>query len=209
MATIRTLKRGRNMAPGRKRSDHAHEAILAATLAALQELGYNQMAVEGIASRAGVGKATIYRWWATKADLVIEAISHLVEDPPPLTGDSHADVRAMIDRMITVMAGPVGQVLPAVASELAENPAASKRLADFLGPVRAANQAVLLSAAGRGDLPHDIDTTAVLDTLAGAILFRRLMLRSLDADFAEQLTTFVLTGETPRASASGTDLAVG
>ena len=109
------------MAPGRKRSDHAHEAILAATLAALQELGYGtQMAVEGIASRAGVGEATIYRWWATdKADLVIEAISHLVEDPPPLTGDSHADVRAMIDRMITVMAGPVGQVLPAVASELA------------------------------------------------------------------------------------------
>jgi AcrR family transcriptional regulator len=197
------------MAPGRKRSDHAHEAILAATRATLQELGYNQMTVEGIASQAGVGKATIYRWWPTKAELVIEAISHLVEDPPPLTGHSHADVRAMIDRMIGVMAGPVGQVLPAIASELAENAAARKRLADLLGPVRAANQAVLLSAAGRGDLPHDIDTAAVLDTLAGAILFRRLMLRPLDADFAEQLTNFVLSGQRPRTSANGTDIAVG
>jgi AcrR family transcriptional regulator len=197
------------MPPGRKRSDQAHEAILSAMLATLQELGYNQTAVETVASRAGVGKATIYRWWPTKAELAIEAISHLIEAPPPLTGDSRTDVRAMIDKMIAVMAGPVGHVLPAVASELAENTAASRRLAELLGPVRAANSAVLLSVAGRGDLPHDIDTTAVLDTLAGAILFRRLMLRPLDASFAEQLTTFVLTGDTPRTSASTTDLAVG
>lgn len=197
------------MTPGRKRSHQAHEAILRATLATLQELGYHQTTVESIASRAGVGKATIYRWWPTKADLVIEAISHLIDSPPPLTGDSRVDIRAMIDTMIAVMAGPVGHVLPAVASELADNPAASKRLAELLGPVRAANSAVLLSAAGRGDLPHDIDTTAVLDTLAGAILFRRLMLRPLDAHFADQLTTFVLTGDTPRTDTRATNLAVG
>ena len=66
---------------GRPRSEEAHQAILAATLELLAEGGYSALTVEGVAARAGVGKATIYRRWASKLPLVIEA-SKQINRPP-------------------------------------------------------------------------------------------------------------------------------
>ena len=62
---------------GRPRSEEAHQAILDATLALLGEVGYSALTVEGVAQRAGVGKATIYRRWSSKLPLVVEAFGAL------------------------------------------------------------------------------------------------------------------------------------
>ena len=62
---------------GRPRSEEAHQAILDATLELLAEVGFSALTVEGVASRAGVGKATIYRRWASKLPLVVEAFGEL------------------------------------------------------------------------------------------------------------------------------------
>lgn len=185
--------------PGRRRSNHAHEAIMDATIAVLAETGYHRLAIEGVAARAGVGKATVYRWWPTKSRLVIEALSRrLLLPPTEPTGDSRRDVRAVIQRMAdTFGRSPLGDVLPALAVDLIHDPEASEQLRLMLGPRRAANAAIFYSAAGRGDLPHDVDVHLLLDIIAGTILYCCLMSNRPTTDLIDRLTDLVLHGQLP------------
>src|SRR5687768_18186494 len=95
---------------GRRRSERSHHAILAATRELLLERGYAAVTIEGIAARAGVGKQTIYRWWPSKAALVLE--SYLAGQdavPPPAEGKTaHDDIRALLGWLIAVLAQPIG-----------------------------------------------------------------------------------------------------
>lgn len=174
-STSHTAATARNDAakPGRR----AHEAIMDATIEILQEVGYSRLTVEGVAARARVGKTTVYRWWPSKTSLVIETLDRYL-DRPPLnpSGDARADIRALIQRIADTFAGPpLGEVLPALAVDLTRDPDAAEQFRQMLGPRRAANAAVFYHAAGRGDLPHDVDPHALLVILAGAILYRSLM----------------------------------
>src|SRR6266516_4512158 len=81
MTTMSDSRPGPAKGPGRPRSERAHEAILNATLDLLLEEGFTRMSIEAVASRAGVGKATIYRRWPSKADLVVEAVACMKEQP--------------------------------------------------------------------------------------------------------------------------------
>jgi AcrR family transcriptional regulator len=185
---------------GRHRSPHAHEAIMDATVAVLAEAGYHRLTIEGVAAHAHVAKTTVYRWWPTKSSLVIEALSRCLDLPPPEpTGDSRRDVRAVIQRIAdTFGRPPLGDVLPALAVGLAHDPEASDQLRLMLGPRRAANAAILYSAAGRGDLPHDLDAHLVLDIIAGTILYRCLMGDRPTTTLINHLTNLVLDGQLPR-----------
>jgi AcrR family transcriptional regulator len=87
---------------GRRRALQPHDAIVESTLALLQEVGYLRLTIESVVAHAGVGKATIYRWWSTKANEAIEAIGQRLRQPPPLTGDT--DIRAMV---LTLRTGTV------------------------------------------------------------------------------------------------------
>jgi len=79
--------------PGRPRSAEAHRAILDAAAALFIEEGFDAMSVEGVATRAAVGKATIYRRWPSKEDLVIDAIAQVfAEAPRPETGSVRDDL---------------------------------------------------------------------------------------------------------------------
>ena len=152
----------------RRRSERAHTAILEATVALLREDGYPKLRLDAVAARARVGKTTIYRWWPGKALLAIEALQTLV-DPPHVTfsGDSRTDVRALVTRVAEVWAEPpVGDTLLALAADTARDPEARARLVELLAPRRAADTAVLLSAAAR-DLPHDVDVPLLLDVVFG------------------------------------------
>jgi AcrR family transcriptional regulator len=180
---------------GRKRNEHAHEAILEATLATLREVGYQQLTMEGVAARAGVAKATIYRWWPQKSHLIIEAVGTQLTTPLQTQGNSEADIRAVIQRTIEFVGGVLGDVY---AADIAHDPTAGPQLEDLLGPYRAAHTAILLAAAARGDLPYTIDATAVLDVINGAVLFRKLMKRPLDDHFTDQLTALITSGQIPR-----------
>lgn len=189
--------------PGRRRSSHAHEAIMDATLEILQEVGYSRLTVEGVAARAGVGKTTVYRWWPSKASLVIETLDRYL-DLPPLdpSGDVRADLRALIQRIADTFAGaPLGEVLPALAVDLIRDPDAAEQFRRMIGPRRAANAAVLYHAAGRGELPHDIDPHALLDILAGTILYRTLIRSAPTPTLIDQLIGLVLDGRLPRSPA--------
>ena len=81
--------------PGRPRSERSHQAIVVATLELLAEQGFQQLTMEQVARRAGVGKATIYRRWPAKADLVKDAIRYFsAELPVPDTGTLAGDYAA-------------------------------------------------------------------------------------------------------------------
>src|SRR5260370_9387582 len=79
---------------GRRRSEASRKAILDATYELLKAIGFHQMSIEGVASRAGVGKATIYRWWSSKGVLPVEAFMQALAPSIAFreTGSAPADI---------------------------------------------------------------------------------------------------------------------
>lgn len=180
---------------GRKRSPDAHRAIIDATLSTLSEVGFHQLTIEGVAARAGVAKATVYRWWPSKAFLVLEVVSGQLGEPMQPTGDTARDVRSVVSIIVEMISGMVGEVLLA---DVARDPAAGQQLEDLMGPYKAAHASVLLAAAGRGDLPYDLDARKVLEWISGVALYYKVMNRPPDATLVDELTALVLSGRIPR-----------
>jgi AcrR family transcriptional regulator len=186
---------------GRARNPRTHQAILDAAVELLAELGYQELSIERVAARAGVGKATIYRWWNSKSALVIEAMQHgMPLAPPPHTGDLHTDLRATVAAAAhTYSATAVGAAVPALAADISRDPATAERLRQFLRPRRDAARELLHRAAATGQLPADVDIETVIDLFVGAIFYRKLV-RGIEIDDAmiEQLVSLILDGRLPR-----------
>ncbi len=185
---------------GRPRSTRSHAAVLAATMEVLGEVGYVALTLEAVATRAGVSRATIYRWWPSKASLVVEAIDRVIPTAVPLpTGDTRTDVRSVVQATLdNYIRTPFGANLAAIASDAVADPDAASRLIDLFGPRRAADSSVLLAGAGRGDLPHDVDVQLLLDIVMGTLVFRQLVGVHTDDDIVDQLTDLIVSGRAPR-----------
>jgi AcrR family transcriptional regulator len=155
---------------GRPRSEEAHKAILEATLELLVEVGFSAMTVEGNASRAGVGKATIYRRWASKLPLVVEAYGRLPGFEEADTGELAEDLKRMLRSYLQAFnASPLSAVLPSLAGERAHNP----ELAELFEPVSKDRRQPLIRAferaVDRGDVPPDFDLELAADLVVGPI----------------------------------------
>lgn len=184
---------------GRRRSERSHRAILEATQQLLVERGYPAVSIEGIAARAGVGKQTIYRWWPSKAALVLEAylagedaVSH-----PPEGHIAREDVRALLSWLIAVLAEPTGgAVVAALVAELPHDPdLAGGFRRDVVPARREAMLAALERARERGEIRADADLELAVDELHGAVFYRLLLSGApLDDAFVERLTDQVLAG---------------
>ena len=158
--------------PASRRSARAHAAILTATTDLLAEAGYGALTIEGVAARAGVGKATIYRWWPTKAALVIEAVSLALPMPTQTdTGDLRHDLLIAVRRVVHTFARtPTGAVIPALAADVMSDPQLAEQFRNqLIRPRRSAVVEVLRRAAARGELPPDVDIDVLLDVYAGAV----------------------------------------
>jgi AcrR family transcriptional regulator len=184
-----------------RRSARAHAAILTATTDLLAEAGYGALTIEGVASRAGVGKTTVYRWWSTKAALVIEAVSAALPMPgQPDTGDLRHDLLTAVRRVVDTFARtPAGAVIPALAADVMSDPQLAEQFRDqLIRPRRSAVVEILLRAAARGELPQDVDTDLLLDVYAGAVFYRILISgEPVTGLLAEQLVGLLLDGQTP------------
>lgn len=155
---------------GRPRSEEAHQAILDATLELLVEVGFSALTVEGVAQRAGVGKATIYRRWASKLPLVVEAFGQLPGFEEVDTGNLARDLKEMLRSYIELFnSTPLAGVLPSLAGERAHNP----ELSELFDPVIKARRQPLVRAferaARRGELPPDLDLELAADLVVGPI----------------------------------------
>ena len=160
-------------AAGRPRSEEAHRAILAATLALLVEGGYSALTVEGIAQRAGVGKATIYRRWPSKLPLVIEAFGALPAFEEADTGDLESDLDHILRSYVRVYnTTPLGAVVPSLAGELPHNPELMELFAPVVKERRRPLVLALKRAMERGEIPRDTDLDLAADLVVGPMTVR-------------------------------------
>ena len=167
-----------NRSPGRPRSEEAHDAILTAAVALIREVGYDAVTMEGIAVKAGVGKATVYRRWKDKETLVIEAISHLVAAfPVPDTGTLRGDLHELLRMLLGMYRDPAtGALLSGLVAAIAR----SERLAEairggFVGTWLQTIRAVLDRAAARGDLRDGVDLGFAAELLSAPFFYRFLL----------------------------------
>src|SRR5438128_3514597 len=129
--------------PGRPRSEEAHSAILTAAISLIREVGYYALAMDAIAARAGVGKATVYRRWATKETLVAEALERIMRSiPVPDTGTTEGDLREVMRASLGMYRDPASKGL---LSGLVAAMARSERIAQAVrsGFLAARREAIL------------------------------------------------------------------
>jgi AcrR family transcriptional regulator len=157
------------------------EAIRAAVFAELAAVGYGRMSIEGIARRAGVGKAAVYRRWRSKLPLVLDLVSDVAAQglPVPQTGSLAGDIRALLDVAERALRHPAtAQVLPDLLAEAARSPELDRALRAAL---RQAQHAIVTTvveqAAARGEVPPATDPELALDLLAGPVYWRMAVLR--------------------------------
>ena len=162
--------------PGRPRGPQVDRAILIATLELLAEDGYAHLTMEGVAARAGVGKASLYRRWATKDPLIIDALAAHPDQPAfSPTGDLRADMSAYL-RALVGYRRTHSRAISAVSSEVAVNPILSEAFRTrILGPILAELRQMIQRAVERGQLPANTDV-ALLASLAPALLREQLLL---------------------------------
>ncbi|QES54470.1 TetR family transcriptional regulator [Streptomyces venezuelae] len=168
-----------------RRSDRSRRAILDASLALVGEVGYDKLTIEAIAARAGVGKQTIYRWWPSKAAVLLDASLALFGDAAteaewagfPDTGDLAADLkhvlRATVDQFNDEKYDAPTRALTAAG---ATDPELGARFTEqLLEPQLALYEERLRTAREAGRLAQDADLRLTVEMLVGPLTYRWLM----------------------------------
>jgi AcrR family transcriptional regulator len=181
-------------------------AILDAALAAVADVGYDRMTMDEVASRAGVGKAAIYRRWSSKGEVVAQAIAHWRRSRGPVvapdTGTLRGDLDALIadipdysDAEIRVIRMVIG-----VAAAAMQDPSLAAALDDLVLSVpRQILRSVLDRAVSRGEIDAGRDLTLLPDTVLGLNVLRMIAGRPVDRVFARRVLDDVIL---PLATAS-------
>ncbi|WP_149184050.1 TetR/AcrR family transcriptional regulator [Streptomyces sp. TRM49041] len=208
--------------PGRPRNAAADTAILEATRAALVELGWSKLSMSDVAARAGVAKTTLYRRWAGKNELVVDAVAVLFDELElPDRGSLAADIEGVVHQFATLLERPEAKTaLMAVVAESTRDEPLRERIRTSI--VDRQKRLVLegrARAQARGELPFtdapaaldpdDPDTPdtpddggpaggtddLIFDVIAGAVVHRALVSgRPVDADWIQRFTALLLGG---------------
>jgi AcrR family transcriptional regulator len=157
--------------------------------------------VEDVAARAGVGKAAIYRRYASKDDLVTAAIAALVSEiEVPDTGSTRGDLLALMRDAVAVYRDPLrAGVMPALVGAMRRRPELARTVrTGFLAGRRDALRAVLDRGVARGELRADLDFELALDVLGGPLFYRLLITGGpLDEQLVEGVADLILRGFAP------------
>ena len=164
----------------------------------MEEVAFAQVTAEAIAGRAGVSKATVYRWWPNKAAVVIEAFRESVapELPQRDTGSLREDLTAQVRNFARVLSGPGGRMLRSFVVAARSDPevAAAFRTI-WSNPRRAEAKEMLRQKQARGQLRKDADLDLVLDSLYGPLYYRFLVKNEPPSrKYAEDLAELVIAG---------------
>ena len=188
--------------PGRPRSERARRAILQAANELLESEGFAALTVEAIAERAGVSKATVYRWWPNKAAVVMDGFLSTVssEVPFPHTDCAQEDIRLHMRRLIKALGGKMGRTVAALIAEgQADRELAEALRSRWLSARRAEVKEILEHGMTRGELREDLDLEVAVDSLYGPIYYRLLVDHApLEENFAEALADHVFSGLSAR-----------
>ena len=183
------------------------DRVLQATLEELAVHGYAGLSIERIANRAGVGKATIYRHWDGRADLVADVVAlYRVPLPRPDTGSVRADAVALLEDLAARLSGPTAHLTP-VLMDAAERDAHVAALHHSVVRTRRRPLTEALQAGiARGELPAQADLELLVDLLIAPLVYRRFVSREpVTAEFANEVVDAVLPHQIGQCrGASGT-----
>jgi AcrR family transcriptional regulator len=189
---------GAGRSPGRPRSEQARRAIFRSTLKLLQLIGFPDLTIEAIAAEAGVGKATVYRWWPNKGALVVDAFASSTEHKLhfPDTGSVYQDMSLQMKQVITIFRSRRGRIVAALVGGGQSDPELLEAFrARFLWPRRREAYKTLRRGIERGELPRNLDLDLVLDILYGSIYMRFLIRHAqLSESYVEKVCRIVLDG---------------
>jgi AcrR family transcriptional regulator len=189
---------GEKRPPGRPRSEESRQSILRSTLKLLKDTGFPQLSIEAIAADADVSKATVYRWWPTKAALVADAFSAGADEELrfPDTGSVRKDMSLQMRQVIRVFRSQRGKVVAALLGGGQSDPELIAAFRErFLWPRRRQAYQTLQRGIDRGELPTDLDMDLTLDSMYGPIYMRFLIRHDeLNEGFADALCGLVLHG---------------
>lgn len=185
---------------GRPPSERAasHDAIMDAVYALLQKKSVRDLTMEEVARRAKVGKPTLYKWWPTKATLVLamlcERMAPNLAMPTALTAEE--SLRLRVRRLIDALNGPFGKIVVGLIAEGQSEPAIRQDFLDRLvSPRRTATIADLQRGKNAGELRSESEPELLNDAIFGAIYYRLLLGPGpLTRQFGEELVKQVIRG---------------
>jgi len=163
---------------GRPRDPSRDGVIRAAILRLLGDVGYSALTMDAVASEAGVGKATIYRRWRTKEELVVDTVSELnaVEAEPVDTGSVEGDLRALMHAMVALVNSPAGAATQALLSSMQHQPALAQAFRE--GPLAVWDDAfdqVWVRGEQRGEVGPGLSRSIVAEAIGAPIVQRWLV----------------------------------
>jgi len=176
----------------------SHTAIMDSVYTLLREKSVRDLTMEEVAKRAGVGKPTLYKWWPTKATLVLamlcERMAPNLAMPMALTAEE--SLRLRVRRLIDAFNGPFGKIVAGLIAEGQSEPAIRQQFFDRLvSPRRAATIADLQRGKREGELRPDIQPDLLNDAIFGAIYYRFLLHSGpLTRRFGEELVEQIIRG---------------
>ena len=181
---------------GRPRDPSRDEAIRAALLRLLGEVGYGGLTMDALAQEAGVGKATIYRRWRTKQDLIVDSIADLgaLLTVPPDTGSLREDIRQFMHLVVEITRSPVGAMLQSLLSAMHHHP--ELHAAYRAGPLtvwRTANAHMWARAEARGEVTPGLASSPMAEATSALIVQRWLLTgEPVDNEYADRVLDIVV-----------------
>jgi AcrR family transcriptional regulator len=184
------------------RSEEARQSVLEAADNLLVEVGYPRLTIEGIAERAGVAKQTIYRWWSSKNDILLDAFVQDAAEAliPSDTADLRQDLRTHARKIARFLTrSDEGAVFRALTAQAQHDPALAARLrSDHLSKQRGYDRLPFERAIARGALDPDADIDLAVDQIVGPIYYRVLVTgQTVSPKFTDTLVDAVLAQLSP------------
>ncbi|HET8618849.1 MAG TPA: TetR/AcrR family transcriptional regulator [Acidimicrobiales bacterium] len=185
--------------PGRPRDARADETIMRASVEVLADKGPSGFTVDEVAARAGCGKATIYRRWPSRANLLLDTAHRMGLEPDVVdTGSVRDDLVVLMSQLGTKLREtPAGRIMPAVIAEASVNPEMRAVLGAFVRDRRQRPRDVVVRGIERGQVRADTDVDLLLDVLGGTVFYRELVSgEPADEEFVGRLLDVVLAAFT-------------
>lgn len=178
-------------AGGRPRSEQSRRAILSAAYEAMAETGFAALSVEGIARKAGASKATVYRWWPSKAAVVLDALQEHTDGYPGFrhSGDTRADLTEELRGVVAFYGSAAGAALLDLIAQSRFDASLAKALRErFIMARRAETTEVLRAGIASGQLRPDLDVEVTMDAIWGSVYYKLLVSHTpLTATYADQV----------------------
>lgn len=172
-----SASRSNGVRRGRPRSDRAHQAVLDATAELLAEQDVRSVTADAIAERAGVSKATVYKWWPSKVAVAVEVFAaRMAADVCiPDTGSAHQDFVEQLTAVMTFYTSSAGRTFAQLLAEGQSDPTVLAEVRDrFLSGRRAQVRAIWERGVARGELRGEVDPEVATDLIYGPAIFRLL-----------------------------------